>query len=211
MSGDFDIPAPEPRELPLPYFVDGDILGIVGQNKIFRYVWMFLVGAPIAAFISNLRYGRVPMLPIVGTAAVCLAIFAVSWILLSAGYSSAQSAPMLFNRRTRRVFLGRYDTAAGRMVYRSVPFDAIRFESAFGGFGSSTLNIKVLEEGAEPWELLKFSRLIDRRESGDLSSLLSYFMNGSDVIKNSRKAAAEYKKELKKRPSLPSELEDFLA
>lgn len=211
MSGDFESAVLESQELPLPYFVDGDILGIVGQNKIFRYVWMFLVGAPIAAFISNLRYGRVPLIPIAATAAACLAVFAVSWILLSAGYSPAQSAPMLFNRRTRRVFLGRYDAAAGRMVYRNVPFDAVRFEPAFGGFGSSTLNIKVLEEGAEPWELLKFSRLIDRRESGDLFSLLNYFMNGSDVIKNSRKAAAAYKKELKKRPPLHSELEDFLA
>lgn len=205
---DFELLPPEPQELPLPYFVDGDIVGIVGQNKIFRYVWMFLMGAPVAALISNIRYGRVPTVPIAATAVACVSVLVVSWISLSAGYQPSHSAPLLINRKKKQVFMGRWDEEAGKMLYRVVPFESVRFESAFGGFGSATLNIKV--QGEEDWTLSKFSRLIDRKESGDLTILLEHFMNGKDVIKDSRKAAAEYAKELKKRPALPPEAEDFL-
>lgn len=207
---DFALPTPEPQELPLPYFVNGDILGIVGQNKIFRYIWMFLLGAPAAALMSNLRHGSVAVIPTVGTAIACLAVFIISWVSLGSGYNPARSAPILFNRRTGRVFLGYYNEEAGRMEYRSLPFEDVRFEDAFGGFGSATLNIRVQAEGAEPWALMKFSRLIDRKESGDLSILLSHFMQGEDVIKESRKSAAEYDREVKKRPPLPPEAEEFL-
>lgn len=207
---DLELVPPEPQELPLPYFVDGDIVGIVGQNKIFRYVWMFILGAPVAALISNARFGRVPVVPIAGTALACLAIFIVSWAALSANYSPARSAPLLINRKKKQVFIGRWDEEGGKMQYRVVPFDAVTFESAFGGFGSATLNIKVEEEGEEPWTLNKFSRLIDRNESGDLTILLEHFMNGKDVIKSNRKSAVEYAREARKRPALPPEAEEFV-
>lgn len=203
-------PLPEPGELPLPYFVDGDVLGLIGQNKKLRYTWMFLIGAPVVALISNLRLGRVPLLPVLGTGLACLAVFALSWALLSAGYRPARSAPLLFNRRKGQVFLGRFDEAAGSMVYRSLPFAALGFEDAFGGFGSAILNVKVSEPGREPWSLAKFGRLIERRECGDLAALLEAFMRGADVIKPSPKAAAEYARELKKRPPLPPEAAEFL-
>lgn len=210
-NDDFVLLPPEPQELPLPYFVDGDIAGLVGQNKIFRYVWMFLLGAPAAALISNLRLGRIPLVPIAGTAIACLAVFIISWLSLSAGYSPSRSSPVLLNRRNRQVFLGYWDEEAGKVLYREAPFEAVSFEAAFGGFGSATLNIKVEEEGKEPWTLGKYSRLIDRKESGDLAILLEHFMNGKDVIKQNPKAAAEYVREARKRPALPPEAEEFLA
>lgn len=210
VDDNLEIPLPDPQELPLPYFVDGDTLGIVGQNKIFRYVWMFLVGGPVAALMSNMRFGRIAVIPVVAATVACLAVFIISWVSMSGGYVPGRSAPLLLNRKKREVFFGYYDEAAGKMLYKSAPFEALAFEDAFGGFGSSTLNIKIAgAEGAEV-NLLKFSRLIDRKESGSLAYLVEKFMEGHDVVKPNAKCAAEYAAELKKRPPLPPEAGEFL-
>lgn len=211
IDDDFELPLPDPQELPLPYFVDGDILGIVGQNKIFRYVWMFLMGGPAAALMSNMRFGRISIIPTAATTVACLIVLAISWVSMSGGYTPGRSAPMLFNRKKRELFFGYYDEGLGKMIYKNAPFEALTFEDAFGGFGSATLNIKIAGEDGAEIQLNKFSRLIDRKESGSLSYLVEKFMAGHDVIKPSAKCAAQYAAELKKRPALPPEAQAFLS
>lgn len=209
-SDEAELLLPPPRELPLPYFIDGDIVGIVGQNKRLRFAWVFLMGGPVAAVMSQVSLGRIAVVPVAATGLACLAVFFLAMVSLWAGYDPAKSSPILLNRRTKKVFLGRYDEGGERMHYYSLPYSALRFSDALGGLGSTTLNVTVSEEGREPWTLTKFGRLIDKKDTGSISYLLELFMAGHDVIKPSRKAADEYAAEVKKRPPLPPEAGEFV-